>query len=338
MLNTVHIIRDFSLKEYNTFGIEQTAEAFVSIEDESTLRAVLLDKTYPKKFILGGGSNLLLTQPLKGLCIHMNTKGIRIVEENIDEVIVEAMAGENWHDLVMWSLDQGYGGLENLALIPGNTGTASIQNIGAYGVELKDVFHQCTALDITHSKEIHFNRREVDFGYRTSLFKTSAKGKYVITKLQVRLTKRKHILKTAYGAIQTALKDEVPSPKSIAKAVISIRKEKLPDPAQLGNSGSFFKNPIVSYPHYEKIKTQFPNVPAYIIDKEQVKIPAGWLIETIGFKGYRQGDAGVHKKQALVLVNYGMASGKDILALSKIIQAKVAETFSIALEAEVNII
>lgn len=338
MLNNVQIVHNFSLKEYNTFGIEQIAEAFVSVEDELSLRSVLKDKTYSKKFILGGGSNLLLTKPLKGLCIHINTKGIRIVEENNDEIIIEAMAGENWHDFVMWSLDQGYGGLENLALIPGNTGTASIQNIGAYGVELKDVFHQCTALDIASDNEVHFSCQEVDFGYRTSLFKTSAKGKYVITKLQVRLTKRKHILNTAYGAIQTALNGETPSPKRIAEAVISIRKEKLPDPATLGNSGSFFKNPIVSNAQFEKIKIQFPNVPAYIINNEQVKIPAGWLIETIGFKGYRQGDAGVHKKQALVLVNYGNASGKDILVLAKLIQAKVFDSFSIALEAEVNIL
>jgi UDP-N-acetylmuramate dehydrogenase len=338
MLDTAKIIHDFSLKDYNTFGIDQTAEAFITIEDEKALISLLQNKEYRKKFILGGGSNLLLTKPLKGLCIHLNTKGIRVINEDDTHVIVEAMAGENWHDFVIWSLDQGYGGLENLSLIPGNVGTAPIQNIGAYGVELKDIFHQCTALKIENGKECHFNIEDVDFGYRTSIFKTSSKGKYVITRLQVRLTKNKHLLKTSYGDILAALAEETPSPKNIAKAVIAIRTEKLPNPSLIGNSGSFFKNPIVSYHRYEEIKARFPKVPAYVLDDEHVKIPAGWLIETIGLKGHRQGDAGVHKKQALVLVNYGNASGHEILQLAKMIQIKVAETFSISLEAEVNII
>jgi len=345
MLDTAKIIHDFSLKDYNTFGIDQTAEAFITIEDEKALISLLQNKEYRKKFILGGGSNLLLTKPLKGLCIHLNTKGIRVINEDDTNVIVEAMAGENWHDFVIWSLDQGYGGLENLSLIPGNVGTAPIQNIGAYGVELKDIFHQCTALKIENGKECHFNIEDVDFGYRTSIFKTSSKGKYVITRLQVRLTKNKHLLKTSYGDILAALAEETPSPKNIAKAVIAIRTEKLPNPSLIGNSGSFFKNPVVSSKQFKKLQEKYPSIPFYkqnpsITNQKDIfyKIPAGWLIETAGFKGKRFGDCGVHEKQALVLVNYKNAHGNDIFNLAKNIQKTIFEIFEIPLEIEVNVI
>jgi UDP-N-acetylmuramate dehydrogenase len=334
----MQIQSSFSLKNLNTFGIDQTAEAFVSVETETALKEVLSLKEYPSKFILGGGSNLLLTRSIEGLTIHVNTKGIRVITETEETVTIEAMAGENWHDFVQWGIEQGYGGMENLSLIPGNVGTASIQNIGAYGVELKDIFVSCSAIAMHDLHEKEFNLEEATFGYRSSIFKTSVKGKYVITRLRVCLTKSNHKLNTAYGAIKEALGDLEETPKNIAAAVVSIRQSKLPDPKEIGNSGSFFKNPVVSLSHYNELQKQHSTIPSYPINKEQVKIPAGWLIDSLGFKGYRKGDAGVHKKQALVLVNYGSATGKEILALAETIQQRVKEDFDISLEAEVNII
>ena len=334
----MQIQSSFSLKKFNTFGIDQTAEAFVSVQTEEALKEALALKEFPTKFILGGGSNLLLTRPIKGLCIHINTKGLRLIKETKNTVIVEAMAGENWHDFVNWSIAQGYGGMENLSLIPGNVGTAAIQNIGAYGVELKDIFDSCSAIALSDLQEIEFSLEEVDFDYRSSVFKTSAKGKYVITRLRVCLTKGNHKLNTDYGAIKEALGDLEPNPKNIAAAVISIRQSKLPDPKEIGNSGSFFKNPVVSLSHFSQLQKKYPTIPSYPVNKTQVKIPAGWLIDYLNFKGYREGDAGVHKNQALVLVNYGSASGNQILSLAQKIRQKVKVEFDIWLEAEVNII
>ncbi len=328
----------FSLKDYNSFGLDQTAEAFVSVRNETELREALTLNDYPKKFILGGGSNILLTQAIEGLCIHIDTKGIEVIEEDEDKVIVEAMAGENWHDFVQWSIEQGYGGMENLSLIPGNVGTASIQNIGAYGVELKDIFVSCSAIALEGLHEKEFNLEAAAFGYRSSVFKTTAKDKYVITRLRVQLTKTTHQVNIAYGAIKEALGNLPPNPKNIAAAVIAIRQSKLPNPKEIGNSGSFFKNPIVAKKHYNKLQEKYATIPSYPVNSEQVKVPAGWLIDSLGYKGYRKGDAGVHKQQALVLVNYGRAKGEEILALSKEIQQKVKEEFDISLEAEVNII
>ena len=334
----MNIQTHYSLKNWNTFGVDQTAEAFVSVDSIDALKAALNHPDYSHHFILGGGSNLLLTQALKGLCIHINLKGIAVVQENENEVVVEAQAGENWHDFVCWTLAQGYGGLENLSLIPGNVGTAPIQNIGAYGVELKDVFAGCSAL---HRKDLRlqdFDLKQAAFGYRSSYFKTRGKDEYVICSVRFRLTKDKHRLATSYGAITTALGDTPPSPQSIAKAVIAIRQSKLPDPAVLGNSGSFFKNPVLSKNDFDTLYQHYPALPHYPQADGTVKVPAGWLIDTLGFKGKRQGDAGVHEHQALVLVNHGNASGKDILALAQEIQARVKTTFGIALEAEVNIL
>ena len=334
----MNIQTHYSLKNWNTFGVDQTAEAFVSVDSIDTLKAALNHPDYSQYFILGGGSNLLLTQALKGLCIHINLKGIAVVQENENEVVVEAQAGENWHDFVCWTLAQGYGGLENLSLIPGNVGTAPIQNIGAYGVELKDVFAGCSAL---HRKDLSlqdFDLKQAAFGYRSSYFKTRGKDEFVICSVRFRLTKDKHHLATSYGAITTALGDTPPSPQSIAKAVIAIRQSKLPDPAVLGNSGSFFKNPVLSKNDFDALYERYPALPHYPQADGTVKVPAGWLIDTLGFKGKRQGDAGVHEHQALVLVNHGNASGKDILALAQEIQARVKTTFGIALEAEVNIL
>ncbi len=327
-----------SLKAFNTFGIDQTAENFVAVESTEELKEALNLAQFEQKFILGGGSNLLLTQPIKGLCIHIALKGINVIREDDKTVIVEAMAGENWHDFVCWTLEQGYGGLENLSLIPGNVGTSPIQNIGAYGVELKDVFESCTAFDRHNLTQRTFTREDAQFGYRSSFFKTKGKGQYVISAVQFKLTKKAHVINTSYGAIKEALGNKESTPQNIAHAVISIRQSKLPNPAELGNSGSFFKNPVISKAQFNQLLTTFPKLPSYPQENGEVKIPAGWLIDQLGFKGKRIGDAGVHKKQALVLVNYGNASGQEILTLAQKIQADVKESFNISLEAEVNIL
>lgn len=328
----------YSLKAFNTFGIEQSAENFVAISSQSQLKEALSLKQFEQKFILGGGSNLLLTQPIKGLCIHIALKGINVIQEDDNTVLVEAMAGENWHDFVCWTLEKGYGGLENLSLIPGNVGTSPIQNIGAYGVELKDVFESCTAFDRHNLTQRTFSREDAQFGYRSSFFKTKGKGQYVISAVQFRLTKKAHVINTSYGAIKEALGNKESTPQNIAHAVISIRQSKLPNPVELGNSGSFFKNPVIKKAQFDQLLTTFPKLPSYPQENGQVKVPAGWLIDQLGFKGKRIGDAGVHKKQALVLVNYGNASGQEILALAQKIQAAVKESFNISLEAEVNIL
>ena len=324
-----------SLKAYNTFGVECFCENFISVTNEIELRDALLNSDFKEKFILGGGSNLLFTKNLSGLCIQINLKGISIVQENEKEVVVEAQAGENWHEFVLWTLEQGFGGLENLALIPGNIGTSPIQNIGAYGVELKDSFVSCKTLDHKTGSEHTFPLDQVGFGYRTSIFKTTLKGKHVITSVQFKLTKKEHLLKTDYGSLKDELKEQ--NPKSIAEAVIAIRKRKLPDPAEIGNSGSFFKNPIVTELDFQKLIKIHSEMPHYRINISEVKIPAGWIIDKLGYKGYKKGDAGVHKNQALVLVNHGNASGSEILSLAKEIQEKVFERFNIHLETEVNI-
>ncbi|MEN8844740.1 MAG: UDP-N-acetylmuramate dehydrogenase [Candidatus Arcticimaribacter sp.] len=328
----------YSLKAFNTFGIEQSAENFVAISSQSQLKEALSLKQFEQKFILGGGSNLLLTQPIKGLCLHIALKGINVIQEDDNTVLVEAMAGENWHGFVCWTLEQGYGGLENLSLIPGNVGTSPIQNIGAYGVELKDVFESCTALDRNDLSERTFSKEEAQFGYRSSFFKTEGKGQFVITAVRFRLTKKAHQINISYGAIKEALGDQETTPQNIANAVIGIRQSKLPNPAEIGNSGSFFKNPVITKAQYDQLLMSYPDLPAYPQDNEEVKVPAGWLIDQLGFKGKRIGDAGVHAKQALVLVNYGTATGEEILALAIKIQATVKENFDIDLEAEVNIL
>lgn len=328
----------YSLKAFNTFGIDQIAENYVAVESLDELKQALSLTQFEQKFILGGGSNLLLTQPIRGLCIHIALKGIKVLQEEEETVIVEASAGENWHDFVCWTLEQGYGGLENLSLIPGNVGTSPIQNIGAYGVELKDVFEGCSAIDRHHLTQRTFTREDAQFGYRSSFFKTEGKGQFVISAVRFRLTKKAHKINIDYGAVKEALGDREKTPQNIADAVMSIRQSKLPNPTELGNSGSFFKNPVISKEQYDQLSTTYPNLPAYPQENGEKKVPAGWLIDQLGFKGKRIGDAGVHKKQALVLVNYGTASGQEILALAQKIQAAVKENFDISLEAEVNIL
>ncbi|AEM71140.1 UDP-N-acetylenolpyruvoylglucosamine reductase [Allomuricauda ruestringensis DSM 13258] len=337
----MNIQENISLKSYNTFGIDVKARFFVEITGLVQLQKALELKAYPKKFIISGGSNMLLTKDIDALVMHINLKGITVVEEGKNSVEVKVMAGENWHELVMWSLEQGYGGLENLSLIPGNVGTAPIQNIGAYGVELKDVFVSCAAMDVKTGELEGFDKEACEFGYRDSIFKNKAKDKFIITSVVLRLTKKDHVLHTGYGSIENELKNKGivhPSIKDVSDAVIAIRRSKLPDPKEIGNSGSFFKNPIIPKKAFDKFIKKNPNAPFYEMDDNQYKIPAGWLIEQCGFKGKRFGDAAVHDKQALVLVNHGNATGKEILHLAKKIQEEVQKTFKIKIQPEVNII
>ncbi|MGS2739116.1 UDP-N-acetylmuramate dehydrogenase [Sinomicrobium sp. M5D2P17] len=337
----MNIQQNISLRKYNTFGIDVRARYFTSVSDTAELLKIIEDPGYPDRFILGGGSNILLTRDLEILVIHMKIKGITVLQEDENQVLIRAGAGENWHDFVLWTLDRNYGGLENLSLIPGNVGTAPIQNIGAYGVELKDVFESCEAVEVRSGKRKTFTGQDCRFGYRDSIFKQEAKGKYIITNVTFRLSKNDHDLHTGYGAIKDLLEERgiaIPSIQDVSDAVIAIRKSKLPDPAEIGNSGSFFKNPVITVADYEKLKTIYPEIPGYNISENQTKVPAGWLIEQCGFKGKRYGDAGVHAKQALVLVNYGNASGIEIWQLAQMILAAVKDKFGISLEPEVNVL
>jgi len=330
---------NFSLKAYNTFGIEAKAKQFVSAHSIADIKEVLL--LNQEIFILGGGSNMLLTQNIDRLVVHVDLKGIFVVNEDENHVWVKANAGENWHEFVLWCIDHNYGGIENLSLIPGNVGTTPIQNIGAYGIEIKDVFASCEAINIISKDIKEFNKEDCQFGYRESIFKNVLKEQFIITSVVFKLTKQKHKTNSTYGAIETELANNnisKPTIKDISNAVIAIRKSKLPDPKELGNSGSFFKNPIISSDKYKELHKKHPEMPHYVISETEVKVPAGWLIEQAGFKGKRFGDAGIHKNQALVLVNYGNATGKEIVAVSKNIQKTILEKYEIAIEAEVNII
>jgi len=331
---------NFSLKEYNTFGVDVQAKKFISVHTSEELIKVLQQTYASELFILGGGSNMLLTKNIDKTVVHIAIKGIELISESREEVILKVGAGENWHQFVLYCIENGYGGLENLSLIPGNVGTAPVQNIGAYGVELKDTFKSCEALRIQTLEVETFNLNQCEFGYRNSVFKNKLKNEYVITSVNFRLSKKKHQLSTSYGAIQVHLEKKgikSPSIKDISNAVISIRQEKLPDPKKLGNSGSFFKNPIVSENRFKEIQKDFPEMPFYTLSDQQIKIPAGWLIDQAGLKGYREGDAGVHENQALVLVNHGNASGENILDLSKTVRQKIYKKFGLHLQPEVNI-
>ncbi|GAA4963242.1 UDP-N-acetylmuramate dehydrogenase [Algibacter aquimarinus] len=337
----MQILENISLKPYNTFGIDVQAKHFVSIDNIDDLKTILNHPDYTNKLILGGGSNMLLTKDQNTLVTHINLKGISIISEDDDFAIVKAYAGENWHEFVLWCLENNFGGIENMSLIPGNVGTAPIQNIGAYGVELKDTFLSCEALSVDTITLKTFDKDECNFGYRNSIFKQEAKGKFIITSVTFKLTKRNHKLNINYGTIASELeKKEIKNPtiQDISKAVIFIRESKLPNPKDIGNSGSFFKNPVISKEQFNVLEKQFKNIPNYPVSESEVKVPAGWLIEKAGFKGKRIGNYGVHKKQALVLVNYGNAKGDDILNLSKLIQKTVKRLFDISIEAEVNIL
>jgi UDP-N-acetylmuramate dehydrogenase len=332
---------NFSLKNYNTFGIEAKAKHFVAVHTVAELKTILKENKNNKKFILGGGSNMLLTKDIDALVIHIDLKGKKILKETDDFVWVESQAGENWHEFVLWTIEQNFGGLENMSLIPGNVGTTPVQNIGAYGTEIKDTFVSCQAIGIENQETKNFINSECHFGYRESIFKNEIKDQFVIVSVVFKLSKCNHKINTSYGDIsgELALKNiSNPSLKDVSNAVIAIRQSKLPDPKLLGNSGSFFKNPVLSKIDFEKIHKKFPDMRYFDISETEVKVPAGWLIEQAGFKGKRFGDAGIHTKQALVLVNYGSATGTEILSVSKHIQETILATFGIFIEAEVNII
>lgn len=335
----MNIQENISLKEYNTFGIDVNAKRFVSITSVYQLQQLI--KEEKDIFLISGGSNMLLTKDIETLVVHINFKGISIDQQNHNDVYITVNAGENWHEFVLWCVSLNYGGLENLSLIPGNVGTCPIQNIGAYGVEVKDTITKVEAIEIKTGKLVSFSAEECQFGYRNSIFKNKAKGKYILTSVSFKLTKNNHKLNTSYGAIESELSSKGitnPTIKDISDAVITIRQSKLPDPKEIGNSGSFFKNPVISKEHFEKLQKNYPSIPSYVISDTEIKVPAGWLIEQSGFKGKRFGNYGVHEKQALVLVNYGDASGKEIYELAQKIQRTIKDTFDINLEIEVNII
>ncbi|AIG30745.1 UDP-N-acetylenolpyruvoylglucosamine reductase [Flavobacterium psychrophilum] len=335
------IISNFSLKKHNTFGIDAKAKQFVAVHSVDDLQIILKENQTEKKFILGGGSNMLLTKDIDALVIHIDLKGKKIIQEDDNFVWVESQAGENWHEFVLWTINQNFGGLENMSLIPGNVGTTPVQNIGAYGAEIKDTFVSCKAMNIATQEMKIFTNTECHFGYRESVFKHEAKDQYIITSVIYKLTKKEHKINISYGDIKLELANkniETPSLIDVSNAIITIRQSKLPDPKVLGNSGSFFKNPIVLKSEFEPIHKKFPEMKFYEISDTQVKVPAGWLIEQAGFKGKRFGDAGIHKNQALVLVNYGNATGQEILNVSEDIQKTVFEMFGISIEAEVNVI
>ncbi|MHC5354610.1 UDP-N-acetylmuramate dehydrogenase [Myroides sp. LJL115] len=332
--------KNISLQPYNTFAIQALAKDFILINTQEELIKALKENNNRELFILGGGSNMLLTQNIEKLVLKINTKGIAIVQQDTDHVIVEVQAGENWHEFVLWAIDNDFGGIENLSLIPGNVGTTPIQNIGAYGVEVKDTIVCCQALDIDKISFTTFSNQDCQFSYRESIFKNELKDRYIITSVSFKLTKNNHLLKTQYGDIQAKLElqnIQYPTIRDISNSVIQIRQEKLPDPKVIGNSGSFFKNPILPKEQFARLMQEYPQIPNYPLQDGKVKVPAGWLIEKAGFKGFRIKDAGVHEKQALVLVNHGEATGKEILELSKVIQAKVRELFQIDIQPEVNI-
>jgi UDP-N-acetylmuramate dehydrogenase len=337
----MEIYSNFSLKNYNTFGIEAKAKKFVAVHSLAELTSVLRQNNSENTFILGGGSNMLLTQDIKALVIHIDLKGKRVIDENEDYAWVESQAGENWHEFVLWTIDQNFGGLENMSLIPGNVGATPVQNIGAYGTEIKDTFVSCAALTSLNLELKTFTKEDCRFGYRESIFKNEVKDQYIITSVVFKLTKQNHNINTSYGDITNELaknKITIPNLKDVSDAVVAIRKSKLPDPKELGNSGSFFKNPILLKTDFKKIQQQFPQMKYYEVSETEVKVPAGWLIEEAGLKGKRFGDAGIHKNQALVLVNYGKATGQEILNVSKHIQKTIFTKFGIHIEAEVNVI
>lgn len=334
------IQENVSLQAYNTFGLEAQARYFAAFSSVDELKSILQSKNDEPIMVLGGGSNILLTQDVDALVLKNDLKGISCIKEEDKQVWIKAMGGEVWHEFVMHCIENGWGGIENMSLIPGSVGAAPMQNIGAYGVEIKDVFQSLEALNLETLEIEEFDAEACQFGYRESVFKRALKGKYIIVSVTLKLS-LEHILNTSYGAITSQLEAmgiSQPTIKDVSNAVIHIRQSKLPDPKEIGNSGSFFKNPVISRKQFEGLKEQYPDIANYPIDEENVKIAAGWLIDRAGWKGKTLGNYGVHKNQALVLVNYGGADGKDIYQLSQDILDSIFEKYGIQLEREVNII
>ena len=338
----MNIIENYPLLKLNTFGIDVKAKYFTSINTINELIEVTKTNVFKdlELLILGGGSNILFTKDFDGLVILNNIKGKEIISQNQQSIFLKIGAGENWHELVMYCVDNGWGGIENLSLIPGNTGTAPMQNIGAYGVEIKETFIELEALEISSGKIVKFNNSDCEFGYRESVFKNKMKNQYIILNITLEL-KKNPVLNINYGDVKAILESQNiknPGIKEVSNAIISIRQSKLPDPKKIGNSGSFFKNPIVRLNQLELIKKKYPNVVNYEINENEFKIAAGWLIERAGWKGKKFNNYGIHEKQALVLVNYGLANGMEIFELSEKIILDIKDKFGITLEREVNII
>ena len=332
---------NFSLKSYNTFGLDAKAKFFESLHSVNQLNELSsLPSFHTNRLILGGGSNILLTKDFDGLVLHNDLKGIEVLKEDGSDVYLKVASGEVWHDLVLHTIAENIAGLENLSLIPGRVGASPMQNIGAYGIELKDVFESLEAWNIKKQQVETFDRESCQFGYRESVFKNIYKDQYIILSVTLKLS-RKANLNISYGAIEDTLKEmgvSSPTIKDVSDAVIAIRSSKLPNPAEIGNAGSFFKNPIVDNEFAKKMLSKHPNMPSYKVGDDQTKIPAGWLIEQAGWKGKSFGNYGVHKNQALVLVNYGGAKGDEIKQLAFDIQEDVKQQFDIDISPEVNFV
>lgn len=333
---------DVNLQPYNTLNIPATARYFAAVESKSQLKEILTHpETEPQQLlVLGGGSNILFADDFDGLVLHIEISGKEIIQETDEHVWLKIGAGENWHQMVRYCVENGFGGIENLSLIPGTVGAAPIQNIGAYGVELEEVFQWLEAANIETGEVRRFDKEDCQFDYRDSVFKNELKGEFIVTEVTLKLSKKPEI-NTTYGAIQTELQNRGitnPTIHDVSDIVIDIRNSKLPNPKSLGNAGSFFKNPIVAEKLYYRIKEDYPEAPGYTMDNGEVKIPAGWLIEEAGWKGKIVGNTGTYKQQALVIVNHGGATGEEILEMSERIRKSVAEKFGIELIPEVNII
>jgi UDP-N-acetylmuramate dehydrogenase len=336
----MQFLENISLKPFHTFGIDCNAKYIATIESYNELLTFLKNdwNKYPVKMILGGGSNVLFTADYPGLILRPQIKGIEIIEENNNEVIIRALCGETWDDFVNYCVERGWGGLENLSLIPGNVGSCPIQNIGAYGVEVKETIQWVECIELATLKEVVYKNEECHFGYRNSIFKNKQKDKYLITAVVFKLQKNP-ILKTKYADVEKELeKYETVDIKTVRAAISAIRWRKLPDPLCIGNAGSFFKNPVIQLSHYKKLQETYATIPGYIQSETEIKIPAAWLIENACYKGVRDGDVGTSSSQPLVIVNYGGATGREIFTFAQKIQNRVQELFNIELEMEVNII
>ena len=333
----MRIKRQASLKKFNTFNVDEVADVIYEVEDISMLKKIVSDNKN-QILILGGGSNILFTKSYNGAIINIKNKGIRVLKEDNDSVLIDVCSGENWNDFVLWAIENNYGGIENLSLIPGNVGAAPIQNIGAYGVELKDVFYSASGIMLDSLEDFELNNSECKFSYRNSIFKNELKNKVIITSIKLKLTKGDHNYNIEYQDLKEKLSKSELSLKKISSEVIKIRQSKLPDHKLTGNCGSFFKNPIINLSKLNNIKSEFPDLPSFKIDSNNYKIPAAWLIEKSGFKEIKNKNVGVYKNQPLVIINHGEATGKEILDFANEIKETINNNFNIQLKEEVLII
>ena len=335
----MEVFRNGSLKKFNTFNVDEKAKVLVEINRVSDLFTFLSKENQKDKMlVLGGGSNILFTKTYEGIIISLKNKGIELIDEDENNILVEISSGESWNDFVVWAVENNFGGVENLSLIPGNVGAAPIQNIGAYGVELKDVFHSCKGIMLDTLNEFEFTKLDCEFNYRSSIFKSTLKNKTIITSVKLNLTKSNHNYNIDYKELKENLLDTELTIKNISDQVIQIRKSKLPDPKIFGNCGSFFKNPIINISRHESLINKFPDIPFFKIDNNNYKISAAWLIDQSDFKNKKVKNVGVYSNQPLVIINHGNAKGKDILDFAKEIKETVIGNFDIELEEEVLIL